>query len=159
MSADAQITQISSLTQYVTQLGSFAESTTKNSTAFVNLMTEKLYELREMQKKAQKIQRKVAADRQQLFSAYTAVAQNGDSHAVRDLLVALQDAERKERIANKNLSLINSQVNVAHGAVMAIIDKNKLFKTEITQNVEKGRMFLQKIKMHLEQYTANSKQI
>lgn len=159
MSADAQITQISSLTQYATQLGSFAESTAENSTAFVNLMTEKLYELREMQKKAQKIQRKVAADRQQLFSAYTAVAQNGDSHVVRNLLVALQDAERKERIANRNLNLINSQVNVAHGAVMAIIDKNKLFKTEITQNVEKGRTFLQKIKIHLEQYTANPKQI
>lgn len=159
MPTDAQIFQISSLTQYATGLGSFAESTAENSTAFVNLMTEKLYELKEMQKKAQKIQQEVAAERQRLFRAYAAAAQNGNRDDVRDLLKALQVAEQKERIANRNLSLINSQVNVAHGAVITIIDKNKLFKTEITQNVEKGRMFLQKIKIHLEQYMAYSRQI
>jgi len=155
MTADAQISQVEQLTTYAKQLGDFAESISINTTAFVNLVTEKLFELKEMKKAAEKMQYQIAQQKQRLFHAYAEVAQNGEPEFKKKLLLDLQEAEEKERIANRKVGIIDLQVNVAHGAVMAIIDKNKHFRNEIGIRIEAGRSYINKASLLLEQYKDN----
>ena len=55
MAADAQINQIEVLSSFAVGLANFSESVTGNSNAFVTLITEKMSELRLIEKKADEL--------------------------------------------------------------------------------------------------------
>ena len=74
-------------------------------------------------------------------------------------LTHLQDAEQKEREAKHLFGIIHQNVLVAHGAVIAMIDKTKQFGKETTHNVEKGIAFLKRSQANLEEYKSHEKSI
>ena len=55
MAVDAQINQIDLLSSFAKNLADFSEEITAHSNAFVNLITEKMSELRLTQRKAEEI--------------------------------------------------------------------------------------------------------
>lgn len=159
MAADAQINQIEVLSSFAVGLANFSESVTGNSNAFVTLVTEKLSELRLIEKKADEICRQIETERKEAFHDYAAIA-GGDDHMMQNqMLVHLQDAEQKEREAKRLLGIIHQNVLVAHGAVIAMIDKTKQFGKETADNVEKGITFLKRSQANLEEYKSHEKNI
>ena len=159
MASDAQINQIEVLSSFAAGLANFSESVTSNSTSFVILITEKLSELRLVEKKAEEICRQIEEQRKELFHSYAAVAASDDPSMRNQMRVALQDAEQKEREAKRLFAIIHQNVLVAHGAVTAMIDKTKQFNKETSNNVEKGIAFLKKSQANLEQYKINEKKV
>ena len=159
MASDAQISQIEVLPSFVGELANFSESVAGNSNAFVTLITEKLSELRLIEKKADEICRQIEAERKEAFHDYAAIA-GGDDHMMYNYrLTHLQDAEQKEREAKHLFGIIHQNVLVAHGAVIAMIDKTKQFGKETTHNVEKGIAFLKRSQANLEEYKSHEKSI
>lgn len=159
MASDAQINQIEVLSSFAVGLANFSESVTSDSNAFVILITEKLSELRVIEKKAEEICRQIEEQRKGLFHAYAKIAASEDSSLRNQMRVQLQDAEQKEREAKRLYTVIHQNVLVAHGAVTAMIDKTKQFNKESTNSVEKGIAFLKKSQASLEQYKANEKKV
>lgn len=159
MASDAQINQIEVLSSFAVGLANFSESVAKNSNSFVILITEKLSELRLVEKKAEEICRQIEAERKQSFHAYADIAASGDPYLRRQMSVQLQDIEHKEREAKRLYAIIHQNVLVAHGAVTAMIDKTKQFNKEAANSVEKGRAFLKKSQANLEHYKANENKV
>ena len=75
------------------------------------------------------------------------------------MITQLQDAEEKEREAKRLYGIIHQNVLVAHGAVIAMIDKTKQFGKETNDNVEKGITFLKRPQASLEEYKSNEKKV
>ena len=159
MASDAQINQIEVLSSFAVGLANFSESVTNNSNAFVTLITEKLSELRAIEKKADEICRQISAQRLQLFNEYASVAGSDDNYTRNRLSVLLQEAEQKEREAKRLCSTIHQNVLVAHGAVIAMIDQTKQFSKATTNNVEKGVAFLKRSQANLDEYKSNQKKV
>lgn len=159
MASDAQINQIEVLSSFAAGLANFSESITSNSNAFVVLITEKLSELRLIEKKADDICQQVIAERKKMFHDYASIAGSDDRAMHNHMLAQLQDAEQKEREAKRLCAIIHQNVLVAHGAVTAMIDKTKQFGKETTDNVEKGITFLKRSQASLEQYKSTEKKI
>ena len=157
--ADAQINRIELLSSFAGELAKFSQSVTSNSTAFVNLITEKLSELRLMERKAEEICYQLTEQRKQLFHDYAAIAGYDDNVLHNKSLVLLQDAEEKERIANRCLATIHQNVGIAHSAVITMIDCTKQFEKSTTNEVEKGLAFLKKSQTTLEQYKKTQKKL
>ena len=157
MALDAQINQIEVLTSFAVNLSNFSESVTGNSNAFITQITEKLSELRLTERKAEELCHQISSQRKQMFNDYAAIAAS-DNHEMRNrLLVALQDSEQKEREAKRCLSIIHQYVNVAHGAVIAMIDCTKQFNKDAANNAGKGISFLKLSQANLEKYKSNQK--
>lgn len=159
MASDAQINQIEVLSSFAAGLANFSESITSNSNSFVTMITEKLSELRVIEKKANEICRQVEEQRKKIFNEYASIAGSDDNYMRNQLSVLLQDAERKEREAKRLCSIIRQNVLVAHGAVTAMIDDTKQFSKETSNNVEKGIAFVKRSQVSLEQYKENEKQV
>lgn len=159
MASDAQINQIEVLSSFAASLVNFSESITSNSNSFVVLITEKLSELRVMEKKANEICRQVEEQRKQISNAYASIAGTDDNSMRNRLSVQLQDAEQKEREAKRLYSVIRQNVLVTHGAVTAMIDNTKQFGKETSNNVEKGIAFVKRSQLSLEQYNENQKKV
>ena len=159
MASDAQINQIELLSSFVQGLANFSESITSNSNAFVVMITEKLSELRVIEKKAEEICRQIEEERKEAFHEYAAIAESDDVEMHNQMLVQLQDVEQKEREAKRLYEIIRQNVLVAHGAVIAMIDKTKQFSKETSNNVEKGIAFVKRSQMTLEQYKENERKI
>lgn len=159
MASDAQINQIELLSSFVQGLANFSESITSNSNAFVVMITEKLSELRVIEKKAEEICRQIEEERKEAFREYAAIAGSDDVEMHNQMLVQLQDVEQKEREAKRLYESIRQNVLVAHGAVIAMIDKTKQFSKETSNNVEKGIAFVKRSQMTLEQYKENERKI
>ena len=159
MASDAQINQIEVLSSFAVGLANFSESITSNTNSFVVLITEKLSELRVIEKKAEEICHQIEEQRKQLFHAYADIAAEGDPYIRNQMRVQLQDAEQKEREAKRLFAIIHQNVLVAHGAVTAMIDKTKQFSKETTNEVEKGVAFVKRSQASLEQYKENEKKV
>ena len=159
MATDAQINQVEVLSSFAANLADFSEEVTAHSNAFVNLITEKLSELRVMQKKAEEICDQIVEQRKLAFYAYSAVASSDNHELRRKLLIELEDAQDLERDVKRCLSIINQNVGVAHGAVVSMIDNTKQFSKEANFNADKGITFIKKSQITLEQYKSNSKKV
>lgn len=159
MASDAQINQIEVLSSFAVGLANFSESVVGNSNAFVTLITEKMSELRLIEKKADEICRQIEAERKETFHDYAAIAGSDDHMMHNYMITQLQDTEQKEREAKRLLGIIHQNVLVAHGAVIAMIDKTKQFSKETTDNVEKGITFLKRSRTSLEEYKSNEKKV
>lgn len=159
MASDAQINQIEVLSSFAVGLANFSESVTGNSNAFVTLITEKMSELRLIEKKADELCRQIEEERQKAFHSYAAIAGSDNHMMYNQMLVQLQDTEQKEREAKRLFSIIHQNVLVAHGAVIAMIDKTKQFGKETADNVEKGLTFLKRSQANLEEYKSHEKRI
>jgi hypothetical protein len=159
MASDAQINQIEVLSSFAVGLANFSESITSNSNAFVVLMSEKLSDLRLIEKKADDICQQIIAERKAMFHDYASIAGLNDYGRHNYMLAQLQDAEQKEREAKRLLAIIHQNVLVAHGAVIAMVDKTKQFDKEINNNVEKGVSFLKHSQANLEEYKSHEKSI
>ena len=157
MATDAQINQIDVLSSFVKNLADFSEEITAHSNAFVNLITEKMSELRLTQRKAEEIYREICEQRKAIFYAYAKVASSENHELRNELRRKLQDAEEKERIAQRCFYTINRNVEVAHGVVVCMIDNTKQLSKDAAVGSEKGIAFVKKSQMALEQYKSNSK--
>ncbi len=159
MASDAQINQIEVLSSFATGLANFSASITNNSNAFVVLMTEKLSDLRLIEKNADDICQQIIEERKELFHDYASIA-GSDNHAMHNhMLSKLQDAEQKEREAKRLYAIIHQNVLVAHNMVMNMIDKTKQFNNDTTNNVEKGITFIKRSQANLEEYKSHEKGI
>ena len=156
MATDAQINQVEILSSFAANLADFSEEVKAHSNAFVNLITEKLSELRVMQKKANEICDDIAEQRKQAFYAYSEAASSENHELCRILLLRLEEVQEKERVAKRCVSIISDNVNVAHGAVVCMIDNTKLFSQNANVNAEKGIAFIKKSQVTLEQYKSKS---
>lgn len=159
MASDAQINQIEVLSSFAVGLANFSESITSNSNAFVVLMSEKLSDLRLIEKKADDICQQIIAERKAMFHDYAAIAGSNDYGGHNYMLAQLQDAEQKEREAKRLFAIIHQNVLVAHNMVMTMIDKTKQFNKETTSNVEKGITFIKRSQASLEEYKSHEKSI
>lgn len=159
MASDAQINQIELFSSFAVGLANFSESVAGNSNAFVTLITEKMSELRLIDKKAEEICRQIEDERKETFHDYAAIAGSDDQMMHNYMITQLQDAEEKEREAKRLYGIIHQNVLVAHGAVIAMIDKTKQFGKETTDNVEKGITFLKRSQASLEEYKSNEKKV
>lgn len=159
MASDAQINQIEVLSSFAAGLANFSESVAGNSNAFVTLITEKLSELRLIEKKADEICQQIEEERKELFHEYAAIAGSDDRAMHNYMLSQLQDAEQKEREAKRLLAIIHQNVLVAHNMVITMIDKTKQFNKETTNNVEKGITFIKRSQANLEEYKSHEKNI
>ena len=159
MASDAQINQIEVLSSFAVGLANFSESITSNSNAFVVLITEKLSDLRLIEKKADDICQQIIEERKKLFHDYASIA-GSDNHAMHNhMLSQLQDAEQKEREAKRLFAIIHQNVLVAHNMVITMIDRTKQFNKETTNNVEKGITFIKRSQASLEEYKSHEKSI
>lgn len=159
MASDAQINQIEVLSSFAVGLANFSESITNNSNAFVTLITEKLSELRLIEKKAEEICRQIEEERKEAFHAYAAIAGCDDPMMHNQMLCQLQDAEQKEREAKRLFEIIHQNVLVAYNMVSTMIDRTKQFNKETTNNVEKGLTFIKRSQASLEEYKSHEKSI
>jgi hypothetical protein len=157
MATDAQINQIDALSSFIVNLANFSESVTSNSNAFATLITEKMSELRLVERKAEEICQQIINERKKKFDEYACIAGSNDNESRNKLSVELQDLERKELIAKRCLSNIHQNVLVAHGAVIAMIDQTKCFNRDAVNHVDKGVAFIKRSQVNLEQYKANQK--
>jgi len=157
MATDAQINQIDTLSSFVVNLANFSESVTSNSNAFAMLITEKLSELRLVERKAEEICLQIINERKKKFDEYAYIAGANNNELRNRLSVELQDLERKELVAKRCLSNIKQNVLVAHGATIAMIDQTKCFNRDAVNHVEKGVAFIKRSQVNLEQYKANQK--
>ena len=159
MASDAQINQIEVLSSFAVGLANFSESVAGNSNAFVTLITEKLSELRLIEKKADEICRQIEAERKETFHDYAAIAGSDDQMMHNYMITQLQDAEEKEREAKRLYGIIHQNVLVAHNMVITMIDRTKQFNKETTNNVEKGITFIKRSQASLEEYKSHEKSI
>lgn len=157
MATDAQINQIEVLSSFAVNISDFSSEVTTHSNAFVNLITEKMSELRLIQKKAEEICAAISEQRKKAFHAYSEVASSDNHELRRQLQIILAEAEEKEREAKRCLSIITENVGVAHGRVVCMIDQTKQFSKEAMATSEKGIAFLKQSQTTLEQYQSNSK--
>lgn len=159
MASDAQINQIELLSSFAVGLANFSESITSNSNAFVVMITEKLSELRVIEKKAEEICRQIEEERKEAFREYAAIAGSDDVEMHNQMLVQLQDIEQKEREAKRLYESIRQNVLVAYNMVTTMIDRTKQFNKETTNNVEKGLTFIKRSQASLEEYKSHEKSI
>lgn len=159
MATDAQINQIEVLSAFAVNLSDFSSEVTAHSNAFVNLITEKLSELRLIQRKAEEICEEVSKERKAAFYAYSSVASSDNNALRKESLIDLEEAQDKEREAKRCLAVINQNVSVAHGLVVTMIDHTKQYSKEALATSEKGIAFLKQSQTTLEQYQSNSKKV
>ena len=155
MATDAQINQIDALSSFAINLANFSESVTRNSNAFAMLITEKLSELRLVERKAEEIYQQIINERKKKFDEYAYIAGSDNKELRNRLSVELQDLERKELVAKRCLSNIHQNVLVAHGATIAMIDQTKCFNRDVVNHVDMGVAFIKRSQVNLEQYKAN----
>lgn len=159
MATDAQINQIEVLSSFAVNLSDFSSEVTAHSKAFVNLVTEKMSELRLVQKKAEEICASLSEQRRLAFNAYSKVASSDIPELRKAMLIVLEEAEEKEREAKHCLAIITQNVGVAHGLVVTMIDHTKQYSKEALVTSEKGIAFLKQSQTTLEQYQSNSKKV
>lgn len=151
MAVDAKVSQIEELTAYAGKMQGFMESVSGNSNALINLMVQKLDGLRKKLKKAEQMEVEAVAEYNALIDAMARTA-NDDVQGRRALLAKKSYLENRKNKAKRMREIVASQVNVAQGATIAIIDGTKTFQNKVKENVDKGRQVIKKSVGQLEQY-------
>ena len=151
MAVDAKVSQIDELTAYAGKMQGFMESVSGNCTALSNLMVQKLDSLRKKLKKAEQMEAEAVAEYNALIKAMAYTA-NDDVQGRRALLAKKSELENKKNKAKRMREIVASQVNMAQGATIAIIDGTKAFQNKVKNNVDKGRQVIKKSVGQLEQY-------
>ena len=88
--------------------------------------------------------------------AYTA---NDDVEGRRALLAKKSFLENRKNKAKRMREIVASQVNMAQGATIAIIDGTKAFQNKVRNNVDKGRQVIKKSVGQLEQYNETKNKV
>ena len=151
MAVDAKVSQIDELTAYAGKMQGFMESVSGNCTALSNLMVQKLDGLRKKLKKAEQMEAEAVAEYNALIKAMAYTA-NDDVEGRRALLAKKSFLENRKNKAKRMREIVASQVNMAQGATIAIIDGTKTFQNKVKDNVDKGRQVIKKSVGQLEQY-------
>ena len=151
MAVDAKVSQIDELTAYAGKMQGFMESVSSNSNALINLMVQKLDGLRKKLKKAEQMEVEAVAEYNALIDAMARTA-NDDVQGRRALLAKKSYLENRKNKAKRMREIVASQVNMAQGATIAIIDGTKTFQNKVKENVDKGRQVIKKSVGQLEQY-------
>ena len=151
MAVDAKVSQIDELTAYASKMQGFMVSVSGNCTALSNLMVQKLDGLRKKLKKAEQMEAEAVAEYNALIKAMAYTA-NDDVEGRRALLAKKSFLENRKNKAKRMREIVASQVNMAQGATIAIIDGTKTFQNKVKDNVDKGRQVIKKSVGQLEQY-------
>ena len=151
MAVDAKVSQIDELTTYAGKMQGFMESVSGNSNALINLMVQKLDSLRKKLKKAEQMEAEAVTEYNALIDAMAKTA-NDDVQGRRALLAKKSYLENRKNKAKRMREIVASQVNMAQGATVAIIDGTKSFQNKVKNNVDNGRQVIKKSVGQLEQY-------
>lgn len=158
MAVDAKVSQIDELTAYAGKMQGFMESVSGNCTALNNLMVQKLDSLRKKLKKAEQMEAEAVAEYNALIDAMAKTA-NDDVQGRRALLAKKSYLENRKNKAKRMREIVASQVNMAQGATIAIIDGTKAFQNKVKNNVDKGRQVIKKSVEQLEQYNETKNKV
>lgn len=158
MAVDAKVSQIDELTAYAGKMQGFMESVSGNCTALNNLMVQKLDSLRKKLKKAEQMEAEAVAEYNALIDAMAKTA-NDDVQGRRALLAKKSYLENRKNKAKRMREIVASQVNMAQGATIAIIDGTKAFQNMVKNNVDKGRQVIKKSVEQLEQYNETKNKV
>lgn len=158
MAVDAKVSQIDELTAYAGKMQGFMESVSGNCTALNNLMVQKLDGLRKKLKKAEQMEAEAVAEYNALIDAMAKTA-NDDVQGRRALLAKKSYLENRKNKAKRMREIVASQVNMAQGATIAIIDGTKSFQNKVRNNVDKGRQVIKKSVGQLEQYNETKNKV
>ena len=158
MAVDAKVSQIDELTAYAGKMQGFMESVSGNCTALSNLMVQKLDSLRKKLKKAEQMEAEAVAEYNALIDAMAKTA-NDDVQGRRALLAKKSYLENRKNKAKRMREIVASQVNMAQGATVAIIDGTKAFQNKVKNNVDKGRQVIKKSVGQLEQYNETKNKV
>ncbi len=158
MAEDAKVSQVSELTAYAGKMQGFMESVSGNCTALNNLMVQKLDSLRKKLKKAEQMEAEAVAEYNALIDAMAKTA-NDDVQGRRALLAKKSYLENRKNKAKRMREIVASQVNMAQGATIAIIDGTKAFQNKVKNNVDKGRQVIKKSVEQLEQYNETKNKV
>lgn len=158
MAVDAKVSQIDELTAYAGKMQGFMESVSGNCTALSNLMVQKLDGLRKKLKKAEQMEAEAVAEYNALIDAMAKTA-NDDVQGRRALLARKSYLENRKNKAKRMREIVASQVNMAQGATIAIIDGTKSFQNKVKNNVDKGRQMIKKSVGQLEQYNETKNKV
>jgi len=158
MAVDAKVSQIDELTAYAGKMQGFMESVSGNCNALINLMVQKLDGLRKKLKKAEQMEAEAVAEYNALIKAMAYTA-NDDVEGRRALLAKKSFLENRKNKAKRMREIVASQVNMAQGATIAIIDGTKAFQNKVRNNVDKGRQVIKKSVGQLEQYNETKNKV
>lgn len=158
MATDAQISEIDVLSSFVRYLSDFSEAISSHSNSFTVLMTEKLSELDVIERKAEEMYHQIVHEHRSAFHDFASTPSD-DLELKRSRLCRVQEAARKEYIAQRCYGIIHQQHAVARNSVYVMIDKTKQFHRDTHSTAEQGVLFLKKSKESLEQYKSNSNQV
>ena len=158
MAVDAKVSQIDELTAYAGKMQGFMESVSGNCTALNNLMVQKLDSLRKKLKKAEQMEAEAVTEYNALIDAMAKTA-NDDVQGRRALLAKKSYLENRKNKAKRMREIVASQVNMAQGATIAIIDGTKAFQNKVKNNVDKGRQVIKKSVEQLEQYNETKNKV
>lgn len=158
MAEDAKVSQVSELTAYAGKMQGFMESVSGNCTALNNLMVQKLDSLRKKLKKAEQMEAEAVAEYNALIAAMAKTA-NDDVQGRRALLAKKSYLENRKNKAKRMREIVASQVNMAQGSTIAIIDGTKAFQNKVKNNVDKGRQVIKKSVEQLEQYNETKNKV
>ena len=158
MAEDAKVSQVSELTAYAGKMQGFMESVSGNCTALNNLMVQKLDSLRKKLKTAEQMEAEAVAEYNALIDAMAKTA-NDDVQGRRALLAKKSYLENRKNKAKRMREIVASQVNMAQGATIAIIDGTKAFQNKVKNNVDKGRQVIKKSVEQLEQYNETKNKV
>lgn len=158
MATDAKISEIDVLSSFVCHLSDFSEAISSHTNSFAVLMTEKLSELDVIKRKAEEMYHQIVHEYHSALNEYASTP--SDYLELRRMqLQRIQEAERKEKKAQRCYRIICLQHAVARNSVYVMIDSTKHFHRETHSTAEQGVLFLKKSKDSLEQYKSNSNQI
>ena len=130
MAADAKIQRVEELAAYSNHLGGFIESMSKNFTSFNNVMMQKLEQLRIKVRKAEELEDEAKAECVECERAL-AYCSSEDVDERRELSMKLQEANRKRLAAQQMRSTVQSQYNVAQGAVRCMLDNTQMVQKNL----------------------------
>ena len=139
MAADASVKRTEELLVFSSFLQSFCDSMAKNGNSFSVLMTQKLEQLKNIQKGAIEV---VEQLKEQEREAERAVAARPMREDYFDRVKACHAIHDKVLAAKRYLGTINLQVQVAQSAVLCIIEDTKMFQDETKVIIDKGRNLL-----------------
>lgn len=151
MSDDARIKHIEEVSQYSIFLGNFCESMVENMEAFEYMLMQKLQTLRSMKDEMEEISLVANKEYKECFRSY-AQCPSSDHEERRRISIKLSMLEHKRAMAQKIYGDISDKYCVAYGAIRCMLDNTNTTKKQLAFDVDKGRQFLKKVTLSIEQY-------
>lgn len=151
MANDASITRVEELARMAKFFQDFSLAMSKNGTSLVNVMMQKLEEMRKKKKRAEALMMQADKEYYSILNEFASTPSE-DYERQSQLRLQVQEAKHKLDDARKMCETVSLNVNVAQGMVRCMVDNTKVFQNKLASSVEEGVNLLRKSAMELQQY-------